>query len=191
MIEPSSAPPPATRISQGDILRDVEYIEHVSEESGIIEVSQISFPLVVVLTQDCDLQQDFNCREGEPPPSTQDRRLLSVLVAPLYNVEHVYLGEHLSDLALNGAPISRNSTPGKYLCTNQRPRFHYIEFPDGVPIVPSVVDFKHYFSVDVAYLRKIRETNLIYSLRPLFREDLCQRFSSFLARIGLPGVAPE
>ena len=190
-MKASVADPSPDRICQGDIVRDVEYIEHVTEESGIIEVSQIVFPLVAVLTQDCDLQQDFNCREAEPPPQRQDTRLLSVLVAPLYNVEHFYLGEHLSDLGIKGESISRSKTPAKYLRSNQRPRFHYIGFPYGVPIVPSVVDFKHYFSVDVAYLRRIRESNLVYSLPPLVREDLCQRFSSFLARIGLPGVNPE
>ena len=37
------------RISQGDIFRDIDFIEYVSEKSGIIEVSKIVFPLVIVL----------------------------------------------------------------------------------------------------------------------------------------------
>ena len=44
-----------TRISQGDVFRDVECIEYVVEKKGIIEVSKIVFPLIIVLTQDCDL----------------------------------------------------------------------------------------------------------------------------------------
>jgi hypothetical protein len=55
-------------------------IEHVLEKDGVIEVSKVVFPLVVVLTQDCDLAQDFTFRRA----STQDKWLLSVLVAPLY-----------------------------------------------------------------------------------------------------------
>ena len=50
------------RVCQGDILRDVEYFEQVTENGGIIEVSKILFPFVLVLTQDCDLEQDHNFR---------------------------------------------------------------------------------------------------------------------------------
>ena len=43
---------------------------------------------------------------------------------------------------------------------NERPRYHYIDFRLKYPIVPSVADFKHYFSVHVAYLEKVRRTEL-------------------------------
>lgn len=43
------------RIFQGDIYKDVEFIEYAIEKSGVIEISKIVFPFVVVLTQDCDL----------------------------------------------------------------------------------------------------------------------------------------
>ncbi len=54
------------RVSQGDIIRDVEYIESAKiDKEGIVEISKIIFPFVVVLTQDCDLEQDFNNRIKE------------------------------------------------------------------------------------------------------------------------------
>lgn len=177
---------PRARVRQGDIIRDVEYIEYVLEESGIIEVSKIVFPLVIVLTQDCDLEQDYRFRWSRQVPKTQDKQLLSVLVAPLYNAEHVYQGEHLTELDMKMEHVPKKGTHGKFLKTNQRPRYHYLEFPDDLPIVPSVIDFKHYFSVNVKYLREIRKTNLVCRVSPLFREDISQRFASFLARIGLP-----
>ncbi len=40
------------RTSQGDVFRDIECIEFVAEKRGILEVSKIVYPLVVVLTQD-------------------------------------------------------------------------------------------------------------------------------------------
>ena len=46
------------RISQGDIYKDIEYIEYAFEKDGYIHISKIIFPLVIVLTQDCDLAQD-------------------------------------------------------------------------------------------------------------------------------------
>lgn len=174
------------RVCQGDIFKDVEYIEYASEQSGIIEVSKIVFPLVVVLTQDCDLEQDYRHRWSRQAGKNQDKWLLSVLVAPLYNAEHVYQGKHLSELDMAMQEINRKKTPGKYLRDNRLPRFHYLEFPDDIPIVPSVIDFKHYFSVNVRYLKKIKKTNFVCSVSGLFREDISQRFASFLARIGLP-----
>lgn len=177
-----------SRVCQGDIFRGIEFIEYVVEKAGIVEVSKIVFPLVVVLTQDCDLQQDFDHRRSEPSTS-QDKWLLSVLVAPLYNVEHVYLGQHLSELDMQMQQIKQNSTQGKYLKSNQLPRFHYLEFPDSIPIVPSVIDFKHYFSVNVNYLHRVKKTKFVCSVSSLFREDISQRFASYLARIGLPELS--
>lgn len=174
------------RVSQGDIFSDVEMIEYAVEKNGVLEVSRIVFPLVIVLSQDCDLEQDYRFRWSKNKPSTQDKWLLSVLVAPLYNVEHVYSGEHLSQLGMVMQQINKKKTEGKYLQKNQIPRYHFLSFPDSQPIVDSVIDFKHYFSVNVEYLRRIRRTNFICRLGPLFREDVSQRFAAYLARIGLP-----
>lgn len=174
------------RVTQGDIYRDIEYVEYAAERSGVIEVSKVVFPLVVVLTQDCDLEQDNRFRFSRKKPATQDKWLLSVLVAPLYNVEHVYLGEHLSELQMKMEPIPAKKSPGNYLRNNERPRYHYLEFPKSVPIVASVVDFKHYFSVNIKQLKKLRATHFVCRLSSLYREDVSQRFASYLARIGLP-----
>jgi hypothetical protein len=174
------------RISHCDILRNVEYIESVTEKDGAIEVTKISFPLVIVLTQDCDLAQDYTFRWSKPKKGNQDKYLLSVLVAPLYNAEHVYNGEQLSNLQMKMAEINRKKTPGSNLRNNETPRYHYIDFGPVHPIVPSVIDFKHYFSVNVVQLKRHKRDNFVCRLSPLYREDVGQRFSSFLARIALP-----
>lgn len=170
------------RICQGDVFREVECIEYVVERRGIVEVSKIVFPVVLVLTQDCDLEQDFGNRSKE----TRSNTLLSVLVAPLYNAEHVFQGQHLSDLGIKSEQINKRKSPGEFLIKNDRSRYHYLDFPAGVPIAPAVVDFKHYFSVHVSYLERIRPKNFVCRLSELFREDVCQRFSAYLGRIGLP-----
>lgn len=174
------------RISQGDIIRDVEYIELVSEEAGKLTIDKVRFPLVVVLTQDCDLLWDYRLRWAEPKPSNQDKKLFSVLVAPMYNAEHVYSGEQLTELRMKMQTFNRDGTQGQFLRNNSNPRFHYLEFDAGIQVVPSVVDFKHYFSVNVEYLKEIKNSNFVCQLPTLFREDICQRFSSFLSRIALP-----
>lgn len=176
------------RICQGDIYKNIEHIEYANVADGIIEVSKIVFPLIIVLTQDCDLEQDYRFRYTTPAPSTQDKYLLSVLVAPIYNVEQFYLGEHLIDLGLTMEPFEKkeDKTQNKYLKQNKIPRFHYMEFPPNIPIVPSIIDFKHYFAVDILYLKNRYSTNFICKVSTLYREDISHRFASFLSRIGLP-----
>ncbi len=184
---------PRERIAQGDILRDIDYLEGFHETEGNIELSRIHFPLVIVLTQDCDLEQDKTSRvknldavKVENKLVSHDKYLLSVLVAPLYNLEHLLTGEHLSELGLNMQTIDRKNTMGKLLLQNTNPRYHFLEFPNKVPIVPSVIDFKHYFSTNVNVLQERYASSFVCGVSELYRESISQRFSNFLSRIGLP-----
>ena len=119
------------RISQGDILKNVEFIEYVEYKRNQFEVSIITFPYVIILTQDCDLSQDFSYRFENK--KNQDKLMLSAIAAPLYNVEQVYFGQHLKELGLEMEPISKNRTPGKDLRNNLKSRYHYLEFPSSTP----------------------------------------------------------
>jgi hypothetical protein len=187
------------RLAQGDILRDIRWLEYANEVSGKIEVSWIVFPLAIILTQDCDLEQDVLTRSE--PQKTEDKMLISVLLAPLYNVEHVYAGEHLSELKIRKAnhcidktihmePLPKSGNTGNFLKNNERPRYHYLEFDEDIPIVPSVIDFKHYFTATADYLHQVHATNFVASVAPLFREDIAIRFASYLSRVGLPSSPP-
>lgn len=171
------------RIRQGDVIRNVEFIERVDENDGMIRFTKINFPYAIVLSQDCDLQQDYSNRNEEK--NSQDKIIISALIAPLYNAEHVYLGEHLSEIGIKCQHINKKSTDGKNLKSNQKPRYHYITFPDNTPIVDMVIDFKHYFTATIPYLEKLK-CDFVYNVGCLYREDISQRFASFLSRIGLP-----
>jgi hypothetical protein len=96
------------RIQQGDIIRDVDYVESITEESGNIEIVKIRFPLIIVLTQDCDLQQDFNFRYGSGNKNNHDKFMISVLVAPLYNADQFFEGNHLDLLNQIMQTFNRN-----------------------------------------------------------------------------------
>lgn len=178
-----------SRICQGDIIRDAEYIENIVEKDGKLEIKKIIYPLIIVLTQDCDLEQDYKYRIKKKEMRSQ--LLVSVLVAPLYNADHVFQGEHLSELGIKAEKINKKRTQGEYLMKNEIPRFHYLNFPSEIPIVQSIIDFKHYFSLNVEYLRELKRNNFVCSVNKLFREDISQRFSSYLSRIGLPLVKTE
>ncbi len=174
------------RISQGDIFKNIEFIEYVEYKKGQFESSIITFPYVIILTQDCDLSQDFLYRTEVG--KNQDKLLLSVIAAPLYNVEQVYLGQHLEELKLQMTPINKNKTAGSDLRNNLKPRYHYLEFPPKINLTNLVIDFKHYFTLNINYLLKVRKLNWICRAKELYREDISQRFASFLSRIGLPEI---
>lgn len=176
-------------INQCDIFRDVEFIESAIEEGKIIEVSKIVFPLAMVLTQACDLQQDFDARKkiSETRTGNQDKFLISVIVAPIYNFEEFRLGTHLDQLGLlMGQQGSRTKSLCKNIINNENKRYHYLKFAKDVDVVESVIDFKHYFTVTVNYLNNIYEEKYVCSIDSLYRELISQRFSNFLSRIGLP-----
>ena len=173
------------RVYQGDIIANVEFIEYAIEQDGQIEISKIIFPNVYVLTQDCDLEQEHNSRSNE---SNNDKQLISIIVAPLYNLEHVYLGEHLSELGLRMRTISNKSTTteNKTLLQNQIPRYHYLEFEKEFALQNSIIDFKHYFTVSSNLLLSLKKKSYIGKVSELYRENISHRFAFYLSRIGLP-----
>lgn len=177
----------ATRVVQGDILRNVELIENVTERDGVMEVSKILFPFAVVLTQDCDLEQEYNQRwRRNSKAGTDDKWLLSVLVAPLYIAAQCFAGTHLHDIGRKMQVINETKSPGKSVKNNTNPRYHYLEFRDDMNLNPMLVDFKHYFAISTEYARDVKRSNFVGTIGALYREDLSQRFASFLSRVGLP-----
>ena len=66
------------RCHQGDILKDVEY-KITKQEGDTFSETTITFPYVVILTQDCDLEQDFLNRNNSSSVN-EDKYLQSILV---------------------------------------------------------------------------------------------------------------
>jgi hypothetical protein len=178
------------RVRQGDIYSNVPYYESYKEFNGEFELTVYEFPYVLVLTQDCDLEQNKTNRvkEIEIEPDEQgcknyDKHLISVIVAPLYNSEHLFSGKHLDQLKINAHKHS--SDQKRLIKQNQNPRYHYIEFGDDVVVPDSVIDFKHYYSVSLDWLES-KSKNRICGINSIYRELISQRFSNYLSRIGLP-----
>ncbi len=174
------------RILQGDILRDVKFNYAVQEDSEIVEYY---FPYIIVLSQDCDLQQDFNNRTDESSDKNHDKYIQSILVCPAYLSDDLKKGEHLKRLGLTME--RKNSKQFSTITTNQNARYHYLERNPEYQVPHLVLDFKHYYTLPLEYLYGIYEKHYITSLNELFREALSQRFSFYLSRIGLPEIPPK
>lgn len=172
------------RVRQGDIYREIAFIESVTTEQGNLKIETIEYPLVMVLSQDCDLEQDYKLRSNQS--ESQDKLLASVLMVPMYNAEHVYKGEHLEDLGMAMNTFSKNKSPGQFLRKNQNPRYHFLEFDQDVPVADVIMDFKHFFTIGITQLYQQKNERFVCSVSELYREDVSHRFAAFLARIGLP-----
>ena len=98
------------------------------------------------------------------------------------------MGNHLSELGRKMQTISPKltKTDNKNLRNNDNPRYHFLEFDEKIPIVNSVIDFKHYFTVNITKLQEHKNSHYICTVSELFRERISQRFANYLSRIGLP-----
>lgn len=179
---------PVIRVAQGDIYRNVlapYSATPVDGESGEeLEIAEIEYIYAVVLSQECDLEQDFDNRENFQ--EKQDKFLPSILFAPAYLAEDLREGIHLIKIELKMERI--NSDRWKIVRENKNLRYHFLKkYPNfGVPDL--VVDFKHYFTIsrDFFCRRVLNDQHYVASLACLFREDFSNRFSHYLSRIGLP-----
>jgi len=175
------------RVYQGDILKDVPLVEmHYTDETGKqYDVGEKEIPYIVVLTQDCDLEQDFKNRTEVS--DKHDKYMESVLVCPAYLAELFREGKHLKNFDLQME--SWNKDQFKLIKNQNNERFHFLVGYNQYQVPDLVIDFKHYYTIprDIAYFL-MNNNHYLASLRQLFREALSHRFSFFLSRIGLPEI---
>ena len=170
------------RICQGDILRDYEYLEGVSIKEDEIKIEKRLIPYLIVLTQDCDLENDYdNHTNGN---NDNDKFLFSILVCPGYTAIDLKDGLHLEKLKLKMQHI--DSKRWKIVQNNQNPRYHFLKGELIYQIPNIVIDFKHYYTIPRDDLYKNYKNHCIGSINELFRESLSQRFAYYLSRVGLP-----
>lgn len=173
------------RLQQGDIFRDVTVVEGVEEEKDAVVAKYRSLTYVVVLSQDCDLEQDFRNRENLDS-KTNDKYLQWVLLCPAYIADIFRDGSHLNKLGL-----TMQSWPGrddwKRITQNQIYRYHFLEaFPD-LQIPELVLDFKHCVTAPRSVLyREECKAGYLGTVSELYRESLSGRFAHYLCRIALP-----
>lgn len=193
------------RIQQGDIIRNVRFHESSHYKDGLLDLSFIDFPYALVLTQDWDLEQEYDLRTAkmiselsdacEENEIYVDKALILVLLDPIYNYNKLCNGDYLADCLnylypssyrMKTHQIARNKTPEKDIKNNQNPRYHYLSLCDEKILSESLIDFKQYFLVSLMELELLSKTSYICPISPLYREKLSHRFVSFLLRIDLP-----
>jgi len=182
------------RICQGDILRDVTVslgVEHNSNGDEV-EVEYRYCNYAVVLSQDCDLENDYKrvaenskLEEGKKPD--HDNCLQVVLVCPAYLLTDFLEGKHIASWNMN-TELNSEKNKKKLKKNSEFKRYHYIKNNGDLGVPELIVDFKHFLTVPRDSLYKIHNQAYLATMGELFREDLSQRFSNFISRIGLPVI---
>ena len=140
------------------------------------------YPFVFVLSQDCDLEQDFLARKGEPGHSPNNL-MSSVLLCEGQDALQV-----LSKLKDQGSKVR------EYIMQNKHERYHYVSaVPSnldlaGTGIAPLILDFKQYVTVSTAeiYVQTQATARRRGILLPSYLEHLSTRFCYYQFRVALP-----
>jgi hypothetical protein len=188
---------PANRIMQGDIFEDVPIplwdIDTDADQIVVDPENTDTLSFAIVVSQDCDLDQDYNNwkRRKRKLTLSQDKILPSVLVCVAYPSKQLLEGKHRgSDVMMVNWKEQKKSGDIDH---NNYARFHFLEEStardkkNGLRIPSLIIDFKHYQALPISAVYKLYESkHYIGSINELFREELSQRFSSYLGRVGTP-----
>jgi hypothetical protein len=171
------------RFRQGDIVRDVVVTlgTDLEEEQVVSRVREV--PYCVVVSQDCDLEHDFNFRADEQRKNN-DKFLPTILISPAYPAQTFRTGDHLAEQQLKMTAF--HTGDWERLKKNHLYRYHYLPPYQDLQVPELVVDFKHFFAVPRDIFYSEFKQKYVAGLDDLFREDFSNRFAYYLSRIGLP-----
>ena len=172
-------------LRQGEVISTIVQhivIEYPPGDEQRPRVREKKHPLVIVLSQDCDLTQDFMSRADNSVDSRQT--LHNILLCEVEN----------SEVMKNKADqVARGSDIWKRILQNKDERFQYLRaIPKeldalGKGVDPLIADFKRTFTLptETLYGQLNGAANRRACLNSPYREHLSTRLAYFLARVAL------
>jgi hypothetical protein len=112
-----------------------------------------------------------------------DKLLPNILILPAYTAAKFRDGKHRGERIKS---MQWNSDKWSTIKSNQNPRFHYIKLNEKFQVPELVIDFKHVYTLNRELAYKGIKTFYFISMAELFREQISQRYTNYLGRIGLP-----
>ncbi len=180
-------------IRQAELLTSIsefQAIPDANENPTEVATRRVEHPLIIVLSQDCDLEQDFNVRHPaeKPPP---DHEAVEASPAAL---THVLLCDaHEESELKKRLPDGLGSRDFRRIAGNQNERYHRIDGAElgdtGASIDPLFLDFRRYFSIPCPAIYEQFASNAAgrtARLPAYYLHDLNHRFYSYLARVAIP-----
>jgi hypothetical protein len=180
----ASLAPAAYCLRQGEIVTDLAQarlsLDSVGRDEPVVEI--VLHPFAMLMTQDCDLEQDFVARrKGE----VNDKRLPGLLFCEVATAEELF-GR------LGGR---RKEWDRLNIDKNKNERYHFLQRVDAscdaaqIGLEELGIDFKRYFTVpaDEVYRRiELGQAKRRCILVSPYLEHLSSRFAYFLSRVALP-----
>ncbi len=174
-------------LQQGEILRDVRQYNPVTIDDKL-KIETIEYPLAIVMSQDCDLEQDYTQRRS-PNPEKQHRILANVLLCRIRLLKD-FFPEFCRINSLSSKPDKAlSSTAWNYLTSNRDDRYHILYENPKHSLNHMAIIFNEYFTVPTNTLyREISEnkTERVCFLTSPYKEHLSTRFHYFHFRVALP-----
>jgi len=158
-LSPIYLPSAEGRFHQGEILANVkQYVVAEQSDGKITSWKAIKFDICVVVSQECDLEQDFKIRKAEPVETPKLLKNVLLCVA----------------------------LPAELAVRNKNERFHFLESHDDFEEL--FVDFKSYLTIPTfdLYSQVGDSASRLCRLSSPYMEQLSNRCFSYLSRIALP-----
>ncbi len=161
------------RFCQWDILHNLEY-------NGIL------LRYAVILTQECDLQQDYSSFLDLEWKTLKnyDKFITHILICPAYVSDLFCSWKHIDEKkqmrTFNSADLL------KIRRNDEQKRYHFLQWNDELKLPELVLDFKNFITIPRDDLYSIYNEVYHCSINELFKDDLSHRFCNFLSRIWLP-----
>lgn len=171
-------------VTQGDIYRNLKYYFRVQEQADRVEITELTFPFCLVLSQACDTY--WMSEFIDNPDEKITKFMYSLLVVPIYTEESLktgdYFNEVLSNKIVTGTKESAyNSDEKKVINKDFHYRYHSIEI-EGYPKL--MIDFKHYFTLS-AYDLMDNKDKRIGKIQSQYSQKIVNKFAAFLSRVGI------
>lgn len=178
-------------IQQGDILKDVTYICDFKRTDSEIEIVELTFPYVLVVSQSCDMLHASRLISNDI--SSESKMMFSVLVVPLFERETIIVGEHLKELLDNN--IVNFNINNQFITNEDKKvikdgfhyRFHEIYFSEETEIPNSIIDLKSFFTLNLVNINQLKSQR-IGRLNDWASQQIVNKLSAFLSRVGLPDI---
>ena len=174
-------------VCQGDIFKNVKYYFSVKEDNDGVDITELTFPYVVILSQSCDtyFMSDLIEKSTTQNPATNNKFMYSFLVAPIYNLEALRTGDFFEDDSniINMKKTEQlNSRDKSFAETDMHCRYYLFPSKDIFPL--SAIDFKHYFTLNAETLMENRD-NRLGKFDYEHTLKIVNKFASFLTRVGI------
>ncbi len=173
-------------LRQGEILTGVIQYKPIPDESlSVLETTKFQplvHPYTIILTQDCDLDWDYNASKNKNQPS---KLLNSILLCEVFTAQEIR----------NDKTRSINSKDWDLVKSNRHQQYHFFEkVPSecesnlaGLPELTA--DFKRIFAVDTGFLYYLVNKNIAKRLTVLespYLEHFSHHYHTFHGRVALP-----